>query len=265
MKMTPTTVAGLATEKVSPPIHTDRFARQDGRSQRSRPLMRKYEIVHLTSSGEIYDLSRVAPALPAFEDAFAAFGRGAIFQTDAGPRAIEDLLPGDRVMTSDAGPQTLLWKGSMAIVPNHQNARAEMSTMTRVTADAMGIGRPSPDLVLGPAARIVHQSPAVKALTGATTALVPMRDFIDDATVIELHPAAPVQAYQIGFEAHHTVNVNGLEVETLHPGPGHTLGLRSDMVQLLLSLFPHKIMLSDFENLLHPRLRLRDLDIFDVA
>ncbi len=263
--MTPAPVAGLATDTHSTPARIDRFARQDERPQRSRPLMRKYEIVHLTSSGDIDDFSRLAPATPAFEDPFAAFGRGALLQTEYGPCAVEDLLPGDRVLTSDAGLQTLLWKGSMAIVPGSQNVRPEMGTMTRVTADAMGLGRPNPDLVLGPSARILHTAPGVRALTGSDSAFVPMRDFIDDAQVIELRPAAPVQAYQLGFEGHHTVSVNGLEIETLHPGPAHTLGLRPDMVQLLLTMFPHKVMLGDFGTMLYPRVRLRDLDLFDVA
>lgn len=265
MKMTPAPVAGLATENHTLPARTGRNALQDGRSQRTRPLMRKFEIVHLNSSGDIEDLSRLAPATPAFEDAFAAFGRGALLQTDNGPCAIEDLLPGDRVMTSDAGLQTLLWKGSITIVPGAQNMRPEMGTMTRVTSDAMGYGRPSPDLVLGPSARILHKAPTVRTLTGSDAAFVPMRDFIDEARVIELRPAAPVEAYQLGFEEHHKVSVNGIEVESLHPGPAHTLALRQDMIQLLLSLFPHKVMFSDFGSMLHPRIRLRDLDLLETV
>lgn len=265
MKMSPTPVAGLATERQNTPARLDRFAREDGRSQRTRPLMRKFEIVFLNSSGDIEDLTRVAPAMPAFEDAFAAFGRGALLQTEFGPCAVEDLLPGDQVMTSDAGLQTLLWKGCITIVPGSQNMRPEMGTMTRVTSDSMGLGRPNPDLVLGPSARVLHAAPGIKALTGAESAFVPMRDFIDDAQVIELRPAAPVQAYQLGFEGHHTVSVNGLDIETLHPGPVHTLGLRQDMIQLLLTLFPHKIMMGDFGAMLHPRIRLKDLDLFETV
>ncbi len=265
MKMTPTPVAGLATETNTLPTRMDRATRQDERPQRARPLMRKYEIIHLNASGDIEDLTRVAPALPAFEDAFAAFGRGALLQTENGPCAVEDLLPGDRVMTSDAGVQTLLWKGAITIVPGSQNMRPEMGTMTRVTSDAMGFGRPSPDLVLGPSARVLHTAPTVRTLTGSDAAFVPMRDFVDDAQVIELKPAAPVEAYQLGFENHHMVSVNGIDVETLHPGPVHTLGLRQDLIQMLQTLFPHKVMLSDFGAMLHPRVRLRDLDLFDTA
>lgn len=263
--MTPPGAAGLAVTKHSSPVPYDRSASTEGRSQRARPLMRKYEIAHLTPSGNIDDFSKIAPAVPAFEDCFAALGRGAILQTDFGPRAVEDLLPGDVVITASSGPQTLLWKGSMTIVPGAQNSRPEMGTMTRLTADALGLGRPLPDLVLGPAARVLHSANGVRTLTGSDAAMVPVRDFIDQSQIIELTPFAPVQVYQLGFENHERISVNGIEIESLHPGPLHTLNLRPEAQAMLNDLFPHKELLRDFGTMLHPRIRLRDLDLFDAA
>lgn len=267
MKTMPPHAAGLAATNYTSPIKVDRFASQDGRPQRKKPLMRKYEIAHLTSSSssEIVESTRLAPALPAFEDAFAALGRGAILQTQMGPVAVEDLLPGDRIMTSNNGFQKLLWKGSMTIIPGAQNARPEMGTMTRVTADAFGLGRPAPDVVLGPAARLLHRANGIRTLTGADAAFVPVRDFIDSAQIIELTPIAPVHVYQLGFASHELIKVNGIEVESLHPGPIHALGLRHDMLSLYQAMFPHKDQLSDFGTMAFPRIRLRDLDLFDVA
>ena len=261
--MTPPTAAGLAVGNHTPPIRMDRFASQDGRSERTKPLMRKYEIAHLTNANEIYDITRLAPALPAFEDCFASMGRGAILQTEMGPVAVEDLLPGDRVLTASSGYQTLKWKGSMTIVPGSQNADPSMVKMTRITADALGLGRPAPDLVLGPAARLVHRGNGVRKLTGHVAAFVPASDFVDSSQIIELTPIAPVHVYQLGFESHERLNVNGVEIESLHPGAIHMLGIRLEYQQLLLSLFPHKKDLRDFGSMLHPRIRLKDLDIFE--
>ena len=265
MKPTPSLTAGLAVAQNSSPGSLDRQTRYDGRSLRTRPLMRKYEIAHLTSSHEIEDVTRLAPATAAFEEAFAALGRGAILQTAMGPTAVEDLLPGDMVETTSGGLQKLLWKGSMTIVPGAQNSRPAMGTMTRVTADALGLGRPSPDLVLGPAARLVHKAPGVRTLTGSEAAFVPVRDFIDQSQIIELTPIAPVHVYQLGFAQHERMKVNGIEIESLHPGPVHALGLRPEMQSLLLSLFPHKSALTEFGTMIHPRIRLPDLDLFEVA
>jgi hypothetical protein len=153
----------------------------------------------------------------------------------------------------------------MTIVPGARNKRPEMGTMTRLTSDALGYGRPAMDLVLGPAARMLHKAPGVKTLTGSEAAFAPARDFIDGSSVIELRPIAPVHCYQLGFDSHEQINVNGIEIETLHPGLPHTLQMRSDMQLLFMSLFPHKQSLADFDGLLHPRLNLRDLDMFAVA
>ena len=227
--------------------------------------MRKYEVAHLTSSGNIEDFSRIAPATPAFEDSFAAIGRSAIIQTENGPVAVEDLLPGDRIKTSTNGFQTLKWHGSMQIIPGAQNHRPEMGTMTRITADALGFGRPAPDLVLGPAARMLHTHHGVRTLTGSDAAFIPARDFIDGSSIIELRPIAAVHVYQLGFDAHERICVNGIEIETLHPGAPHTLQVTHDMRQIFMSMFPHMRDINSFGSMCHPRIRLRDLDLFQAA
>lgn len=73
--------------------------------------MRRYEVAHLTPAQNIEDFIKIAPTMPVFENAFAAFGRGAILRTKSGMMAVEDLLPGDKVLT-DHGYQTLLWHGT---------------------------------------------------------------------------------------------------------------------------------------------------------
>lgn len=227
--------------------------------------MRKYEVLYETENNQIEEFSRIAPAALPFEEAFAAIGRGAIVQTEMGPVAVEDLLPGDRVKTESSGFQTLRWRGTMTIVPGTQNKRPEMGTMTRLTAEAMGYGRPGSDLVLGPSARLLHKAPGIKTLTGSEVAFVPVRDFIDGSSIIELKPIAPVHCYQLGFDRHERISVNGVEIETLHPGLPHTIPMRQDMLMLFMSLFPHKQRLTDFDALLHPRINRRDLDLFAVA
>ena len=257
--------ANLAVRTVSASASLSRDSILDGRPQRSRPLMRKYEVAHLNSSSEIEDSSHLAFALPAFEDSFASMGRGAILQTETGPCAVEDLLPGDKILTASNGFQTLLWKGSMTIIPGPQNQRPEMGTMTRLTSEAFGYGRPMPDLVLGPSARMTHKSAGVRTLTGRNSALIPVRDFIDQSQIIELTPVSAVQVYQLGFGDHERLCVNGIEIESLHPGLPHMIGLKGETISNLMALFPHKQSLADFGPLIHPRISLRDLDMFNAA
>lgn len=256
---------GLSADRLSSPDRLSRDILSEGRSHREKLIMRRYEIAHLTDTNQIEETTRMAPAIAPFEECFAALGRGALVPTEAGPRAVEDVWPGDRIITASGGTRTLLWRGSITIVPSAPNARPENSTLTRITADALGPQRPAPDLVLGPAARMAHSAPGIQRLTRSATAFIPARDFIDHAQIIALTPTSAVPVYQLGFARQERLNVNGIEVETLHPGALHMLGLSSEMQGLLMSMFPHLSRIGEFGELLHPRIRLRDLDIFDVA
>ncbi len=245
-----------------PPGRTDRHAGNGGRPQR-KTHMRKFEVAYLTPDRQIEEMTRLAPALPTFEDAFGALGHGALLQTENGPMAVEDLLPGDKIRLANGDYDTLLWRGMMTIHPGDQDISPENATLTRITADALGPSRPAPDLVLGPTARILHKAQGVRTLTGRRSAFVPVCDFIDGNQFIELRPAATVNVYQLGFAGHQLLSVNGIDIESLHPGTAFALGLRGDMLTQYLSLFPHKRDLEDFGIMKYPRLRLRDLDILD--
>lgn len=229
------------------------------------PLMRKIEVACLGSTGKIDEISRIVPAIPVFEDAFAAFARGTLLQTERGLIAIEDLWPGDRVRTVGNGFQTLMWRGSTMIVPHAQGQDPTMGRLTRIAADALGIARPMHDLVLGPRARMAYRAPGIRKMTGSDVALIPARDFIDGNNVIELTPPAAVPVFHLGFGNHERILANGVEVESYHPSPAHAMGLRHDLVALFLSCFPHMADLAAFGTAALPRLRRTDLDLFNVA
>lgn len=234
-------VAPVATPVREPKTRTNR---SNGRPRRSMPLMRKYEVAHLTPNGEISEFSQIAPSLPVFEEAFAAIARGALFKTQNGMVAIEDLLPGDQVQTANNGFQTILWKGNTAIVPEtmtgpHGQA-TEMGQLTRITADSFGLGRPMPDLLLGPKARIVVRS------RKSGEVLTPVTEMQNGDTVFSVTPFTPVQAYHLAFESHQILRVNGLDIESYHPGNGVEMSLSREMLPLFLGLFPHCKTIDDF-------------------
>lgn len=264
MKMTPT-ITGRAPVATSHPTNPNRFARTDGQPRRDQPLLRRYEVVHLDAKGDIVDFNRVAPALPAFEEAFSAFARGTVFETDCGPVAVEDLLPGDRLKTVENGYQTLIWKGSVMVVPNIQRQSPEMRTLTRIASDTFGFARPQRDLVLGPAARIFHQAPSVRTLTGQPGAFIPLRDFEDGISIFSLSPATAVQCFHLAFEEQERILADGIELESYHPGPIHRFPLRGDLLGVYMNLFPHLARVADITAPRYPRLKLQELDIFDAA
>jgi hypothetical protein len=227
--------------------------------------MRKAEVACLTPTGRVDTFSRLVPALPPFEEALAAFTRTVMVQTDRGLVTVEDLWPGDRVRTVDHGFQTLLWRSMTMIVPGASGQDPAMGRLLRFAADSLGLARPMPDLVLGPAARLVQRGAAVRRITGGDAALIPARDYLDGIGIVEITPQAPVPAFHLGFHRHERIVANGVEVESYHPGPAPALGLRGDMLALFLTLFPHRETLEDFGLPALPRLRRSDLDLFDVA
>ena len=157
---------------------------------------------------------------------------------------------------------TQLW-GLSCYLGKGQDPR--MGKLIRVADGALGLGRPMPDLMLGPFARLYHKSHALQRVTGHAAAFVPIDDFIDGINIVELQPQTPVQVFQLGFDGHERFAVNGVEVDSQNPGARHDLALRGDMLALYLSLFPHMERLDQFGMLLHPRMSLADLDFGYVA
>lgn len=231
-------------------------AQPDRRPLRALPRTRRYEVAYLGHNSEISDFTRIAPATPIFESAFCALARGSLISTENGPIAVEDLMPGTRVLTRDHGAQPLLWVGSMTIVPNVESQPDDMGKLSRVTADSFGLGRPMPDLLLGPSARLFRRDAVLISAMGTTAALAPITAFIDGDTVLEITPATPVRVYHLAFEHHQIIFANGLEVESYHPGNRNDIQLTGQMQALFLAMFPHARSMSDFGPQAYPRMSL---------
>lgn len=223
------------------------------------PLTRKYEVAGLSPSGQAVNFTRCAPATPPFEDAFAGFARGTLIQTTRGPVAVEDLVPGMPIEV-DGEDLPLLWVGSMTLHPELPGQLEESARLTRITADAFGLGRPMPDLLLGARARLLFRHAKCEALLGRRSAFAPARAFIDGMNAFQIAPAAPVRIYHLALERQAVLRANGVEVESFHPGLAADKILERDTLDLLLSLFPHARSLSDFGPMPYPRLTAFELE-----
>ncbi|MBJ6370894.1 Hint domain-containing protein [Sedimentitalea arenosa] len=210
-----------------------------------RPQLRRYSVWSLLPGGTLAETRRIAPALPIFEDAFCAFSRGSMVETEAGAVAVEDLLPGDRIVTQD-GVQPLLWKGSTTLVPGRSETQGRKRHLARIMADGFGVQRPMSCVIAGPSARLLHTPPHLRAMCDGAQMLTPIQEFIDGMTVIETAPPTPVELFHLGLARHAAIRVNGLEFETYHPGPNAARLLSQAMRPVFLSLFPHVDQLCDF-------------------
>lgn len=239
--------AGLAARK--PPLGV-------AKSPRAMPLTRLYEAAWLTAAGRIETGTRLAPATPLFEEAFSALARGSVLMTEDGPVAIEDLQPGQRVLTAEGRLEQVCWIGAMVIYPGAGTGQdpQDRVSLTRITAEAFGAGRPGLDLVLGPGARLCLRDPRLRRVVGAEAAYVPARAFLDGISVIEVTPSAPVAVYHLVLKHHGSLRVAGLEIEAFHPGEGVERRIDPRMLSLFEAQFPQFESLAAFGPPAHPRL-----------
>lgn len=222
------------------------------RVQRPVPLTRRYETCWLTAGGGLDSATRLGPAIPLFEEAFSALARGAVIATEEGPVAVEDLVPGMRALTAEGRAERITWIGSMVLYPGATTD--EEVRLVRVTAEAFGQGRPMPDVVLGPSARLCLRDARLKRATGLEAAYVPVRALVDGESVIELRPATPVTVHHLVLERQGSLRVAGMELESYHPGEGLETRVEPRMLSLFLAQFPQLAGLADFGPPAQPRL-----------
>lgn len=219
---------------------------------RAAPLTRRYELTWLGADG-VETATRVAPAAAPFEEAFAAFARGTLIMTENGPVAIEDLVPGQRVATADGALEPVLWLGSMTLFPRATGGH-EPARLIRLTADCFGLGRPMPDLVLGPHARVLLSGARLRHLIGVDEAFAPARALADGVAVIEVAPVTPITVYHAMLPRQAGLRAAGMEIESFHPGPGFAELTDPQSRALFLTLFPHLSRLDQFGPAPIPRL-----------
>lgn len=212
--------------------------------------MRSFEVAALRSDDSMYIGQDKAPAIPLFENAFAAFARGTLIATPQGDVAIEDLQPGDMVNTSTGKPAKLIWIGSSSFVPADAGRRMPLM---RIMADTFGQGRPNTFLTVGPAARILHTPHHLRSEASEKRMLTPVREFIDGVNVIEVVPPTPVRLFHICLDRHAAINAGGVEMETFHPGAKATHSVSHSLRDRFLGMFPQISHVTDFGPLAHPR------------
>ncbi len=161
------------------------------------------------------DLAEVAAAIPCVTP-------GTSIMTSAGPVPVEDLRPGDRIITRDAGAQPLLWCGqrdfgwrALGLLP--------MLRPVRIRAGALGAGVPARDLLLSPNHLILAERPATED-RAAEEMFLPARDLLGQRG-IDVAPLAEVRYLHLLLDRHHAILSDGCWSESLRPDPAAMVAL----------------------------------------
>lgn len=155
---------------------------------------------------------------PAYTHTFVCFAARTLIETVAGVKPVETLVPGDLVMTLDAGPQPLLWVGRRDCV----GFRAD--TPVRFEKGAIGNARP---LVVSQQHRIMIRSPRLELYFTSHEVLAPAKAFLG-LDGVRLKPQPIVTYVHVLLGAHHVVRADGVYCETLFLGDAATKRLQSD-------------------------------------
>lgn len=156
------------------------------------------------------------------------FTEGTMIETEHGPRAIETLQQGDRVLTRDDGYQPLRWIGTRRV-------RAE-GDLAPVLFQPGTVGNDRP-LLVSPLHRMLMSDWRVELLTGEPRALIAARDLVNDRDIVRQR-GGWVTYVHILFDRHQIVYAEGAPSESLHPGHCALDALERESRAEVIALFP---------------------------
>ncbi len=136
--------------------------------------------------------------------------------TPDGVRRIQNLKPGDLILTRDNGPQPVMWAGHRRMSGARLYAMPHLRPI-RFRAGALGVGRPEDDLLVSPQHRMLIRGPSAQALFNTHEVLVAAEDLLNDTSIMVDQVLREVTYVHILLESHNIVWANGLETESFHP------------------------------------------------
>ncbi len=165
------------------------------------------------------------------------FTPGTRIETPDGPRLVEDLREGDRVLTKDNGADEIQWIGSRRMTGARLFAMPKLRPI-RIRADALGGGCPDAHLLVSPEHRMLVRGDIARALFNTPEVLVSARDLVNSGSIKVDMTVREVTYIHMLLPRHQIVWANGLETESFHPASAaiSTLG-EADRLRLL-SRFP---------------------------
>ena len=195
------------------------------------PKGRDLWIVHQATS------ARTARRLSTQAGGVICFTPGTRISTPEGPRLIEELAEGDKVMTRDSGPQAVMWIGKRRMTGARMFVMPELRPI-RFRPGALGIDRPDQELLVSPEHRMLVRGAVARDLFNTPEVLVPARELVNGSTVFMDLRVAQVDYIHLLLPAHQVIWANGVEAESFHPASASLAALSDGDRARLLDLLP---------------------------
>jgi hypothetical protein len=131
----------------------------------------------------------------------ACFAQGTQIATEAGQRAVEDLVVGDRVKTASGDLQAIVWIGHR-LIDCRRHARPAAVRPIRIQVHAFGRAQPARDLFVSPDHAVFAEG-----------VLIPVKHLVNGTTVRQV-PAQSVTYFHVELEEHDVILAEGLACES---------------------------------------------------
>lgn len=156
------------------------------------------------------------------------FVRGTRITTARGELPVEELKPGDHVLTRDNGLKPIRWVGS-----RKTEARGNHAPVC-IRAETFGNHQ---EIWLSPLHRVLIRDSLAELLFGESEVLVAARDLVNDSSVRVIN-GGNVEYFHLLFDQHEVIFSEGLETESFLPGPQLNDSFEEQVAAEIYSLFP---------------------------
>ena len=144
------------------------------------------------------------------------FTLGTRIATAGGGVLVEDLRPGDHILTRDNGPRPVEWIGRRHMSGARLFAMPRLRPV-RIRIGAFGVRRPDEELLVSPQHRLLLSGSAARDLFNTPEVLVAAKDMIDGRRVVADTQAKSVTYIHLLLPEHNVVWANGVATESFHP------------------------------------------------
>ncbi len=170
------------------------------------------------------------------ENVIPCFTPGTMITCETGERRVEDLRPGDRVLTRDHGLQPLRWAGRKELGPADLATDPKLQPVL-IRAGTLGPGLPARDMKVSRQHRMLMTGPRAELLFGSDEVLV-QAEHLTHLPGVTHATDARVSYVHLLFDRHEVVLSDGTWSESFQPGDRTLAGMDGAARNELFQLFP---------------------------
>lgn len=163
------------------------------------------------------------------------FAAGTMIDTTAGLKAVEQLEPGDHVITADIDSQPVLWVGQ---TPLTFTADCANTKPVLLPAGCLGQGIPKRDLIVSQQHRMLLQGAMVEKKFGTPSVFAPAKGLLPLKGVRIMKGKKAITYVHLLLPCHSVIFAEGAPSESFYPGPVAMQAMLAEQRESVLSLFP---------------------------